>query len=276
MAFHYSARREEDAKAVTETSSEVADKGGFMGTGVSHLFAIPVGVAFAVPLIEFEWFLVNEETLLASTFLAFCVVAYTQGGEMLSKALKDESTAMLKIQNDAEDQIITKLQENLDYMKLTENIVQDYQDAFDLTKESYKKLNAAGAIKPQHDLKAQMEKLVSMIANEEQNVYGKAKLSLMTEATASVTAEFSSNKDLKKTALDNAMATLTGKAGASDPVQTAFVKFFQKKQAAAKAADDGSEEKANRAAMLAKLNGLAETDGMFFRFDAAGKPTMVV
>ena len=60
MSFHYSARREDEAK---ETSSELADKGGFLGTGLSHLYAIPVGVAIAVPIIEFEWYLVNEETL---------------------------------------------------------------------------------------------------------------------------------------------------------------------------------------------------------------------
>ena len=59
-AFHYSARREEDAK---ENSSEVAEKEGFLGTGLSHLYAIPVGVAFAVPALEFNWYLVNEETL---------------------------------------------------------------------------------------------------------------------------------------------------------------------------------------------------------------------
>ena len=64
MNFHYSARREEEAKDAT--SSEVAEKGGFMGTGLSHLYAIPVGVAFAVPVIEFEWYLVNEETLVGS------------------------------------------------------------------------------------------------------------------------------------------------------------------------------------------------------------------
>jgi hypothetical protein len=61
-SFHSSARREEEAK---ETSSEVAEKGGFMGTGLSHLYAIPVGVAFGVPILEFNWFVVNEETLVS-------------------------------------------------------------------------------------------------------------------------------------------------------------------------------------------------------------------
>ena len=120
-SFHYSARREEEAK---EGSSEAADA-GFMGTGLSHLYAIPAGVAFGVPLIEFNWLVINEETLvrisvsffesrsgkifqvsdtfasfllvqLASTFLAFCVVAYTQGGDAIAKSLRTKLMPCLK------------------------------------------------------------------------------------------------------------------------------------------------------------------------------------
>lgn len=184
---------------------------------------------------------------------------------------------MLKLQNDAEDEVISKLESNLEYMKITENIVQDYQDALDLTTDSYAKLNAAGKIKPQHDLKAQMEKMLIMVANEEQNVYEKAKQGLMTSATESVTAEFLTNDALKKAALDAAMAKLTGKSKkGSDPVQAAYVQFFKTKAEAAKKADDGSEEKAARTAMLAKLNALADNEGMHFRFDETGKPKLVV
>ena len=197
---------------------------------------------------------------------------------MINKALKDESKAMLKIQNDAEDEVIAKMEETLKYMKLTENMVQDYQDVFDLTKDSYAKLNAAGKIKPQHILKAQVEKMLSMIAHEEQNIYEKQKSALMHEATASVTAEFGSNKSLKKAAMDSAMAKLTGKAKAgSDPVQGAFIKFFKDKAAAAKKADAGAEEQASRKAILTKVNALADSEGMYFRFDeSTGQPKLVV
>jgi hypothetical protein len=221
----------------------------------------------------------NEETLLASTFLGFCVVAYTQGGQLIANSFKEESNAMLKAQNEAEDQVIKKLEETVEYMKLTENIVSDYKDVYDLTQESYAKLNEAGKIKPQHDLKAQMEKMLNMIAVEEQSSYEKSKVSMMSEATQAVMKEFTTNDALKKAALDNAMAKLTGKGGAaaSDPVQAAFVKFFQDKSKAAKAADDGSEEKAARAAVLAKMNSIAENEKMYFRFDeTTGKPMMVV
>lgn len=249
---------------------------GFLGTGLSHWYAIPVGVVAAVPILEFNWYNINEETLLASTFLGFCVVAYTQGGELIANAFKEESKAVLRAQNEAEDEIIAKMEETVEYMELTENIVSDYEDVLDLTEKSYAKLNAAGKIKPQHDLKAQMEKMLHMIVTEEQNAYEKAKIAMMSDATTAVTSDFLTSEALKKAALDNAIAKLTGKgSGSTDPVQGAFVKYFANKAKVAKAADDGSEEKEARANMLAKMNAIADNDGMFFRFDPSGKPKLV-
>jgi hypothetical protein len=263
-----------EEKKEEETAAPPAESGG-----ISPLFAIPVGVAAAVPILQFQWFVPNEETLLASTFLGFCVVAYTQGGQLIANSLKEEADAMLKAQNEAEDQVIAKLEETVEYMQLTKNLVDDYQSVFDLTGETVVKLNAAGKIKPQHDLKAQMEKMLHIIAVEEQSSYEKSKMALMTEATQAVMAQFLTDDKLKKAALGSAMDKLTGTAssGTSDPVQGAFVQFFKEKAKSAKAKDDGSEEKAARAAMLAKMNAIAESEKMYFRFDeVTGKPKMVV
>lgn len=207
--------------------------------------------------------------------MAFCVVAYTQGGAAIANGFKAEADEMLKIQNEAENEVIAKMQENLDYMKLTENIVSDYEAAFALTKESYDKLNAAGKIKPAHQLKAQVEKVLSMIATEEQGAYEKAKTAMMTEATAAVTAKFLSDDTLKAAALDSALAKIAGKTAAADPVQAAFVSFFKEKTAAAKKLDAAAETKEARAAMLAKMNSIAENEGFYFRFDESGKPKML-
>lgn len=204
-------------------------------------------------------------------------MAYTQGGDAIAKMFQNEADAMLALQHEAEDEVIAKMQENLEYMKLTENIVQDYQDVLELTQASYDKLNAAGKIKPQHDMKAQVEKLLTVIAAEENSAYDKAKAAMMAEATEAVIAKFADDKALKKAALDNAMSKLTtGKAmKGGDPVQGAFVKFFQEKTASAKKADDGSEQTEARAAMITKMNAVAEAEGMYFRLDDNGQPKMV-
>ena len=72
---------------------------------------------------------------------------------------------------------------------------------------------------------------------------------------------------------DAAIAKLKG-GKVEDPVQAAFVQFFKEKAAAAKASKDDSEEKAQRAAMIAKMNSLAKNEGFFFAFDASGTPKM--
>jgi len=272
-SFHYSAPRKNEEKE--EAAVEPAGS-----SGIDPLYAIPIGVACAVPILEFQWFDPDAETLLASTFLGFCVVAYTQGGDMIANMFKDEAKDMLKAQNEAEEAVISKLEESVEYMKLTENIVQDYQGVYDLTESSYAKLNESGKIKPQHLLKAQMEKMLTMVATEESNAYEKAKLAMMSDATEAVTSEFSSSKDLKKAALTTAIAKLTGKSGrasSADPVRDEFVKYFQQTASNAKASDDGSEETAARANMITKMNAVAENDGMYFRFDpSTGKPKLVV
>merc|ERR1712238_400698 len=238
------------------------------------LYAIPLGVCAAVPILEFQYFIPNEETLLASTFIGFCVVAYTQGGEMMANMFKEEANSMLKAQNNAEEEVITKLEETVDYMTVTENIVDDYQAVMDLTETSYAKLNASGKIKPQYLLKAQMEKMLAMVQTEEHNLYDKAKIAMMEEATHAVNAKFASSKQLKKDALKSAIAKLTGAAatGGADPVQAQFVQFFAEKKKQAKASDDGSEEKAARQGMLQKMNAVAQNEEMYFQFDTKGHP----
>jgi hypothetical protein len=259
-------REDDDKKEVAESSS----------SGMNPLYWIPIGVAASVPILEFEWFDPNAETLLASTFLGFVVVAYTQGGAMIAQSFKDEANDMLKVQNEAEEQVIAKLEETVEYMKLTENIVDDYQAVMDVTDASYSKLNEAGKIKPSHEFKAQMEKILSAIASEEKNVYEKAKVEMMADATVAVTSSFSTSKELKKIALTSAIEKLTGKGSGSDPVPAEFVKFFQAKSDEAKKADDGAESIEARSAMLTKMNALAENDNMYFRFDVAtGQPKLI-
>jgi len=274
-SFHSSAPRQEEEKKDNAAVVEASSSGG----GLSPLYAIPIGVAVAVPILEFQWFIPNEETLLASTFLGFCVIAYTQGGEMMANMFKEEANDILKAQNDAEENVISKLEEAVEYMKLTENIVEDYQNVMDLTETSYVKLNTSGAIKPQHLLKDQMEKILGMVATEENNAYEKAKITMMEDATAAVNARFTASKELKKAATTAAISKLMGNnaGGGGDPVQAQFVAYFAEQAKAAKASDDGSELSESRRTTLSKMNAIADNEEMYFRFDLdTGKPKLVL
>jgi len=272
-SFHASARREEDA---APAAAVPAPKGGIMGTGVSEWFALPVGIVAACPLIKFDLYVINEETQLLAVFMAFCITFYTQGGDAVYNALDAKAVNLLKEHNEAEDKVIQALEQKLVFLNANVNQVNDFNAINEVRAETYGKLNAAGAIKPQHDFKAQVERMLNMIAAEEASVTEKTKSTLMSEATASVTSEFTSDKALKKAALDSAIAKIKGgKAkGGADPVQAAFIKFFQEKAKAAEASKDDSEEVAARDAMIAKMNSVAKNEGFFFDFDGKGVPKM--
>merc|ERR1719276_52295 len=111
-----------------------------------------------------------------------------------------------------------------------------------------------------------------MVAVEEATVTEKTKNALMEEATATVTEKFSTSKGLKKAALDAAIAQIKGtaKEGSVDPVRAEFCGFLKAKADAASKITDDSEEKAQRAALIAKMSAIAKTEGMFFDFDASG------
>lgn len=274
MSFHASAKREEEATADATIPAE--GKGGLFGTGLSEWFAMPIGIAAAVPLIKFDWYVINEETQLLAVFLAFCVTFYTQGGDIVYKSLDETAQKILKEHNDAEDKVIEALEQQLVFLKANQNMVNDFNSINEIRAATYEKLNAAGAIKPQHDFKAQVERMLTMIAAEEASFTEKTKMALMSEATATVTEKFSSDKALKKAALDSAISQIKGGKAGADPVQAAFIQFFKDKASAAKASKDDSEEKEQREAMIAKMNSVAKNEGFFFEIDASGKPTMKV
>lgn len=195
---------------------------------------------------------------------------------MVYNALDENAKTILKEQNEVEDKVIAALEEKLGFLKDNSNIVEYFEGIHAERAATYDRLNKAGAVKPQHDFKAQVERILGMIANEETSIAEKKKMALMEEATTSVTAAFSSEKALKKAALDAAIASIKGseKKTGSDPVKAAFISFFKDKATAAAKSDDGSEDKAQRAAMVAKLNAVAKNEGFFFSFDESGAVKM--
>ena len=271
MAFHASSRNEEETKKaeVVEESKGLWDP----------IYALPIGIALAVPVINYEWYLVNEETQLMACFVAFTAIVYKQFGGVIKDALEADGKRILKEHNAAEEQFCQVLQEFITEMKSQESIVQDIEDIKALKIQTYEKLNAAGKVKPLYDFKHQMEKLLNIIAAEEANMQEAGKSKMMVEATAAVLAQFGTDKKLQKAALTNAIALLKGGKGdgATDPVKAAYLQFFANKKVQAAKVDAKAEALAARETILVKLNAAAKNEKMFLEFDAAtGKPKMVV
>lgn len=240
------------------------------------LYSIPLGIAIAVPAIHYEWYLVNEETQLAACFIAFNAFIYTQFGGMLKEVLEADGKEILAKQNAVEDEILGILKSKRDDILVQKYIVKDAEDIQALKAETYEKLNATGKIKPLHEFKSQVERMLTMISHEEANVKEKEKIAMMKEATAAVTQELLSNKALQKQSLDNAIAKLKGQTPGEDPVKSTYLKFFKWKAEEAKKLDEKTEIAKARAAMVAKLNAVADNEGFYFKFGPDGKPVMTV
>lgn len=267
--FHASPKREEESKEVAAPS-----KGGLFGTGLSEWLALPIGLSAAIPAIKFDWYIINEETQLTAAFIAFCVVVYSQGGEAIFNSLDERAKILLKENRESEKELIEEMEQLVEHFGNQMEIPELMEDMNALRTETYAKLNEAGKVKPKHDLKAQVERILTMLAVEEASNTEKIKSGLMAEATASVSESFASDKAMKKAALDAAIATIKGSKSGSDPVKDAFVNFFKAKSTAVKKASDKSEESAQREAFISKANAVAETEGYFFRFSPDGSVKM--
>ncbi|KAL7579458.1 hypothetical protein ACA910_014118 [Epithemia clementina (nom. ined.)] len=270
QSFHASSRREEEAKAL-ETTKDPAKSGGWY----TPAYGIAGGIAFAVPAIYYEWYIIDAETQLAACFIAFCGVFYKQFGQTIYEYLEEDNKQMLAEINAAEDAIIAKMEASVDDLKLGQGLVEQLEATKHLTEDTFAKLNETGKIKPLYKFKAQVEKLLTVIAAEEAANQEKKKIALMEEATAAVNSNFSSNKDLKKKSLANAVAILKGSKLESDPVKEAFLSFFAEKKVSAGKIDESSEILGNRTALVTKLNSVAMTEKFYFEFDASGKPKMI-
>jgi hypothetical protein len=271
QTFHATTKREDEAAPVAAVKTPPSAEST---SGWHPIYAVPLGIAFAVPAINYEWYLVNEETQLAACFIAFCALVYKNFGGVIHDILAEDGKRILQEHNKVEDEILGILKAKRDDLLMQANVVQDAQDIHALKVETYEKLNAAGKIKPQHDFKVQIEKLLTMIKFEEANRVEKQKVDLMAEATQSVTNKLLTTKALQKACLDNAIAQLKGGAAGTDPVKQTFIDFFKFKQEEAKKIDEKAEMAEARAALITKLNATASNEGFFFRFDATGKPMM--
>lgn len=267
VGFHASSRNEDAVKDVSNPETPATS------SSWDPLYAIPLGIAFAVPAINYEWYIVNEETQLAACMIAFTAIVYKQFGGVIQNALEEDGKKILEEHNKVEERMIAMLEEKREDILLQSNVVQDAKDVLALKVETYERLNEIGKIKPQHELKAQVERALSVLAAEEANALEKAKVELMAEATTAVREKLFTDKKLQKASLDSAIAQLTGAGSATDVVKDTYMDFFKTKKATK--VDEAAELKAARENIVTRLNSIASIEGFFFRFDADGKAKLI-
>ena len=274
--FHVSSKRDEDTVTKSTPSAPAPAAVEPPKSSWEPIYAVPLGIAFAVPAVHYEWYLFNEETQLAACMIMFTALVYKNFGATIGTMLEEDGKRITEEANKVEDTILSTLKQKKEDLLMMQNIVKDAQDIHTLKEETYVKYNAAGKIKPLHEFKSQMERVLHMVATEEAAVTEKTKTALMEEATIAVTNELLTNKDLQKVSLDNAIAQLKGSKPGVDPVKQTYLQFFQWKAGEAKKIDAATETLAAREALVKKINAIASNEKFFFQLDNDGKPKMVV
>jgi hypothetical protein len=61
--FHASSKKEDSDSAAAPSQQAAPAKKGWW----DPIYAIPLGITLAVPAIKYEWYIINEETLVSTT-----------------------------------------------------------------------------------------------------------------------------------------------------------------------------------------------------------------
>ena len=224
-AFHTSAPAEEKKKDAAVPSSG----GGFLGTGLSPLYAIPVGIVAAIPILTHEMLILNAESQLVACFTAFVITAYTQGGDAIGKNLDDRAAAVTAEHNAVEDANIAAVTAVISAHKTRLSLLEDVQAIHKAGLDVRQTLERAKTGQLKWEMKDSVEgKLNSLIAREQaRNERLTARLTA--NSTATVTDNFTKDAKAKGAALDAALAVLRGDkaAAAIDPIPKMYSQYFK-------------------------------------------------
>lgn len=206
---------------------EAAPATGFMGTSLSPLYAIPVGITFGIPIIHNEVLILNAETQLVACFAAFVITAYTQGGDAIAKNLDAKAQAMMEEHNKIEDANISAVQAVIDAHKKRLNLLEDLESIAAESKACVSKLEAAKSSELKFAMRDDIESKLINMASREEMILQKISSQLTSNAKAQVTAQFKASDKAKASSLDAALAALNGKPSSTNPVKELYTNYFK-------------------------------------------------
>lgn len=177
-------------------------------------FALPVGMLVGIPALSNEVIVLDAEMQLSACFILFLSTMYTQVGPMLSKTLddysKDVQNELKNLDKAFQSQITTAIDANEQALSLGEDFKQLYSLTDSLATTQAEVLNRQEEHKYREAI---VKKLDSLYALEE--AAGSAiRARTINAVKADVVETFKSDKKAKETALEQAIAVLSGGANA--------------------------------------------------------------
>lgn len=218
-SLHASAPLREEEKAAAAPAS-----GGMLS---DIRVQLPIGFLAAIPLIQTQVFILNEETQLLGCFMVFVGTLYSQAGDAIGKALDVKGEAVIAEHNAQEEIAVSALRSVLAAHEKKLTLVEDMKTIYGAQSELLGMLAAAKSMELQYMLRSDIVKKLDYIAMKEESMKASMQESLVKKVSAVVAQEFAKNKDFQDNALAEAMATIADPTKTGDEVVSkAFIGTF--------------------------------------------------
>ena len=162
-----------------------------------------------------QWFVLNEETQLLGCFMVFVGTMYSQAGDAIGTALDAKGASVIAEHNAQESITINAAKAVVEahYAKLS--LVEDMKMVHSAQAELLSALSTAKSMELQYQCRADIVKKLDYLVMKEESASMALQEKLVSNAAATVTAEFAASKDMQAKALGEALDTIANPASKS-------------------------------------------------------------
>ena len=212
-----------------EAEDDKADEGGVLRwfQDMPATTAIPMAGLAGAAMIANDTLQIDAEMQVALLFVGFIGTCYTQFGEMAGKALDATADEILVQQNAAEAADIAALGVLKELHAKQTTVQGDLSAVFETTHTLMDDLVVAKSNKLQHDVRAQIVRMLDTLVVQEGNVQREVQSALVEHAVAHVQS-LATSKGMKVSALDEALQIIADptKGAGEDAIGGLFQDYF--------------------------------------------------
>ena len=253
------------SRSEEETAAAPADSQGFLAKhGFDDpLFAIPVGIILAVPILANEVLVLSEETQLVGCFVFFSTCFAKFGGGAVGEMLDQKGIDIVAEHNAIEDQSIAAVKSVIETHKTRVSLKADVATFAAAQEEYLGALNAGHKYQLQHNVRDGIVAQLDELARKEQSVRDEIQANLVSSVADSVAASFASDKTAKSKAMASALGAIAapGSVPADDGVGALFSKAL-KAHSKVKATEPDAATVADNEAELAAIKARFGLEGL--------------
>jgi len=194
--------------------------------GLDFKKKLTLGTAFSLTALSNEWYVMNEETLVAAAFIGALLATKTLLGPILTKWYEDHKEESIREQNEAEDAHIYGCKMILEGFPV-DKIHQNLDLAFEEEKAVVELEAKARVIQEKNDLINRYKKNLDQLVVAKNEAANK-EYRLLLGKTLEGAREAAGTKAFKRKALDYALKAACNTADGPNPTVTLFDDVFKK------------------------------------------------